>query len=178
MFSLEKVQLASHLLISAMASRLSAFQLILIHDIKVRVPPNVKIFFTDFYKPRYFQVREAGWVAIWSVDYTAVAKEPTWNLRSYVYLLSPRVIHFTPISCPTTVLQRQAMGLKGKCTNSGRSAQTSTSTLAEQLSTGSRQGVSANIPWNSPCFPTTALPSLPVSLGNKSGQVSSAIFHG
>lgn len=60
MFSLEKMPLASYLLISCMASCLSAFQLMMIHDIKVRLPPNMKIFFTDFYKPHCFQVREAG----------------------------------------------------------------------------------------------------------------------
>lgn len=80
MFSLEKMQLASYLLISCMASCLSEFQSIMIHDIKVRLPPNMKIFFTDFYKPHRFQVREAGWIAISGVAHTEVAEKPTWNL--------------------------------------------------------------------------------------------------
>jgi hypothetical protein len=62
-FSLEKMQLASHLLIRGMASCFSAFQLILIHKTEVRLSPNMKIFI-DFFKSSYFSAGEAGCITI------------------------------------------------------------------------------------------------------------------
>lgn len=59
MFSREKMQLASHLLIRYIASYPLAFRWILIYETQVKLSPNMKVF-TDFYKPSYFQVRKAG----------------------------------------------------------------------------------------------------------------------
>lgn len=101
MFSLEKMQLASHLLIKCVVSCLSAFQFILIQETKVRLLPTWKssprtstsqiiihVSEKSFFKKENLNSHKRQFIFYWNIvdrQHNAIFRCATWWLDIYIH---------------------------------------------------------------------------------------------